>query len=597
MKRGDLRRWTDIRGCTNLLFFSQLVNELLFDYSIPSNRVSTLNSHFLCLDAQNIIDSIENHGVPEGTLKPVMEELYSAIKKDPVFNSKDYTPIDYFVKYQSEKYVPVGKVSEMNYSDLAKTSRSIATCFFTGNSYYESLKSMIINIVLRNDTTEQQTLFRLVKSLLTELMNAVYTLRYIYSIMNKFFWNSSVDINTPENIHQFFSAFDFTEKEYEVVFKVNRKRMEKFVSYIEDIDFVEAMEERFSSHAERQFLMKKNRESFICIKYNALDPFDAADTVKNLLSTNAALYRLYDHDYRYNIKTIPCMVYDEKWFYKIGRIVSAVEHTRSLSSNQISSSLNMANKALKSIAENRSIDDLLSILNAARFHSHSLDSISEENQLLDLWSIFESVLDISNKHTSDRIQQICMYLVPILKQRYVYSLFEQLASDIKNYDESFYAELTGDDLITPCGVRKICEFVLLDEFEEKRGNFIQKASDFPLLAERIQYYNSTLSDTEAVFKFVEKHSERVRWQVMRIYRNRNLIIHNGKSMPYLHLLIENLHSYVDDFLTYAIHSMSEGHDIESMCQELFVKECRWNSKFQRNKRPLNGELLSLMLTI
>ena len=145
MKRGNLSRWTDIRGCANLLFFSQLVNELLFDYSIPSNRVSTLNSHFLCLDAQNIIDSIENHGVPEGTLKPVMEELYSAIKKDPVFSAKDDTPIDYFVKYQSEKYVPVGKVSEMNYSDLAKTSRSIATCFFAGNSYYESLKSMIID--------------------------------------------------------------------------------------------------------------------------------------------------------------------------------------------------------------------------------------------------------------------------------------------------------------------------------------------------------------------------------------------------------------------------------------------------------------------
>lgn len=597
MKRGDLRRWTNTGGCVNLLFFSQLVNELLFDYSIPSNRVSTLNSHFLCLDAQSIVDSVERHGIPEGTLKPVMEELYSEIKKDPVFSTRDDTPLDYFVKYQSEKYVPVGRVSEMNYSDLAKTSRSIATHFFTGNSYYESLKSMIINIVLRNDTTEQQMLFRLVKSLLTELMNAGYTLRYIYSIMNKLFWNSSVDINTPENIHQFFSAFDFTEKEYEVVFKVNRKRMEKFVSYIDDMDFVEAMDERFSSHDERHFFMKKNWESFICIKYNALDPFDAADSVKDLLSTNAALYRLYDHDYRYNIKTIPCMVYGEKWFYIIGRSVGAVEHTRSLSSNQISSSLNMANKALKSITKSRSIDDLLAILNAARFHSHSLDSISEENQLLDLWSIFESVLDISNKHTSDRIQQICMYLVPILKQRYVYSLFEQLASDIKNFNEIFYVELTGEDSITSCGVRKICEFILLDELEEKRRDFVQETRDFPLLAERIQYYTSTLSDTEAVFKFVEKHSERVRWQVMRIYRNRNLIIHNGKSMPYLHLLIENLHSYVDDFLAYAIRRMSEGHDIESMCQELFVKECRWNSKFQRNKRPLDRDLLSLMLAL
>ena len=483
MKRGDLRRWTNTGGCVNLLFFSQLVNELLFDYSIPSNRVSTLNSHFLCLDAQSIVDSVERHGIPEGTLKPVMEELYSEIKKDPVFSTRDDTPLDYFVKYQSEKYVPVGRVSEMNYSDLAKTSRSIATHFFTGNSYYESLKSMIINIVLRNDTTEQQMLFRLVKSLLTELMNAGYTLRYIYSIMNKLFWNSSVDINTPENIHQFFSAFDFTEKEYEVVFKVNRKRMEKFVSYIDDMDFVEAMDERFSSHDERHFFMKKNWESFICIKYNALDPFDAADSVKDLLSTNAALYRLYDHDYRYNIKTIPCMVYGEKWFYIIGRSVGAVEHTRSLSSNQISSSLNMANKALKSITKSRSIDDLLAILNAARFHSHSLDSISEENQLLDLWSIFESVLDISNKHTSDRIQQICMYLVPILKQRYVYSLFEQLASDIKNFNEIFYVELTGEDSITSCGVRKICEFILLDELEEKRRDFVQETRDFPLLAD------------------------------------------------------------------------------------------------------------------
>ena len=68
-------------------------------------------------------------------------------------------------------------------------------------------------------------------------------------------------------------------------------------------------------------------------------------------------------------------------------------------------------------------------------------------------------------------------------------------------------------------------------------------------------------------------------------------------MPYLHLLIENLHSYVDDFLSYAIRSLSEGRDIESMCQELFVKECRWNAKFQKNKRPLDSNLIAQMLCI
>jgi len=49
MKQGDLSQWNNIEACKNLLFFAQLVNELLFDYSIPSNRISTLNSHFLCL--------------------------------------------------------------------------------------------------------------------------------------------------------------------------------------------------------------------------------------------------------------------------------------------------------------------------------------------------------------------------------------------------------------------------------------------------------------------------------------------------------------------------------------------------------------------
>ena len=104
MKRGNLDRWTNLQNCINLLFFSQLVNELLFDYSIPSNRISTLNSHYLCEDALNAIDTIENNGVPQGTLKPIMEELFSELKKDPAFH-EDNHPTNYFVKYQSEQYV------------------------------------------------------------------------------------------------------------------------------------------------------------------------------------------------------------------------------------------------------------------------------------------------------------------------------------------------------------------------------------------------------------------------------------------------------------------------------------------------------------
>ena len=84
---------------------------------------------------------------------------------------------------------------------------------------------------------------------------------------------------------------------------------------------------------------------------------------------------------------------------------------------------------------------------------------------------------------------------------------------------------------------------------------------------------------------------------MRIYRNRNLIIHNGETSPYLKLLVENLHSYVDDFLDYVINMMAKGYSLPAMCQELFVKECEWKEKFQPSKAVLTVELVDEMLRL
>ncbi len=149
MKKGTLIKWKNIAGCKNLLFFAQLVNELLFDYSIPSNRVSTLNSHYLCVDALSAINGIEKHGVPEGTLKPIAEELYASLEKDPAFDFPNDSPLRYFLKYQNEKYRISTNISELNYDEIKKAIVAIDSRFFERNNYYETLKNKIIeNIIL-----------------------------------------------------------------------------------------------------------------------------------------------------------------------------------------------------------------------------------------------------------------------------------------------------------------------------------------------------------------------------------------------------------------------------------------------------------------
>lgn len=445
MKKGNLEKWNDIESCKNLLFFSQLVNELLFDYSIPSNRVSTLNSHFLCFDAISAIIGIEEEGVPEGTLKPIVEELYNALSVDPIFKDMDNSPLKYFMKFENNKYRISNKVSEMNYDDMKRTVQSIYTLFFQGNEYYYKLKDKIVEIVRNNDPALQIELFRLVKSLLTEVINIGYTPQYIYYVMDTNYWNPSTIINTPDQINLFFDAFTLQKQEFKVVFIVDNSKFDPFAKFIDDIEITNKMEPVIHSHKESQFLRIKQNQSFISIEKNAFDFYGAASQARNMLSINIAIFRLNNHEYKYNTNTLKCGVYSEKCFNRVSSPKSATSHKKMPSNKQIKDNMNNIDLAVKKAIENDNYDLPGRIIKAVEFHAHSLDSFSKENQLLDFWAIFESVLNINNKHSSDRINQVCSFLVPILKCNYIYSLFEQLSSDIKTYSEDDFNSIVGNE--------------------------------------------------------------------------------------------------------------------------------------------------------
>ena len=596
MKQGNLEKWTDCKSCENLLFFSELVNELLFDYSIPSNRVATLNSHFLCLDAMSAITGIDNNGVPEGTLKPIAEELFNALKVDPVFSDLETTPLDYFVKNDKRGLRIVDNISELNYLELKNAITSIHTIFFGEYKYYDSLKQRIKTIIITNDIPQQLLLFRLVKSLLTEIINIGYSPQYIYYVMDYCYWNPKTSISNPAQIELFFNNFSLVNKDFKVVFIVDKSKIYKYMRFSHNVELHDSLTIKTGMHNESQFLNIKKKQSFIAVDIKSLDFYSAAENARELLSLDISIYRLYNHEYRYNINTVKCGVYEDDKFFRVSSPKSAVSHKKMPSNKKIEESIEISEKALE-IAFKKSYYDLpLTLMKAIEFHSHSLDSISKENQLLDFWAIFESVLDISNEHTSDRIQQVCLHLVPILKRRYLYSLFEQLASDIKTYSEEEYCTIIGNTKNNSEIVQKTCEFVLLNDNQDQKERFLSKCDCYPLLKERINYYADKMKSPKDIYQFVEKHADRVKWQIMRIYRNRNLIIHNGESMPYLNLLIENLHSYVDEFIEYVFISVSEGNTIESMCQGLFIKECQWNAQFSRDKNELNSDTITAMLS-
>ena len=290
-------------------------------------------------------------------------------------------------------------------------------------------------------------------------------------------------------------------------------------------------------------------------------------------------------------------VYDKANYFSIyKRPKNSVKKAKTVSTELINKNIEKVNTAT-SLAIESDISYGQALINAVTFHSLSIDASSKENQLLDLWAIFETLLDISQKHTGDRIQQVIKYLIPVLKQKYLFSLFEQLSNDIKNYSEKIYDYIVDKNVDMP--ILAITEFCLLDDNEAKRNYVFSQINDFPLLKERICYYNKVLKTNNDIFKFVLKHTQRLEWQIMRIYRNRNLVIHNGRSMPYLSLLIENLHSYVDEFLNFIIDGFVNSKNKDLIFQELFVKECEWIGTMSKNrtKESLDIKLLTYILSL
>lgn len=61
------------------------------------------------------------------------------------------------------------------------------------------------------------------------------------------------------------------------------------------------------------------------------------------------------------------------------------------------------------ISNQKSVRERVALINAARFHSHSLDSISKENQLLDLWAILNQFSTlVTSTHQIELFKCVCI---------------------------------------------------------------------------------------------------------------------------------------------------------------------------------------------
>ena len=82
------------------------------------------------------------------------------------------------------------------------------------------------------------------------------------------------------------------------------------------------------------------------------------------------------------------------------------------------------------------------------------------------------------------------------------------------------------------------------------------SSDHPLLCFRICLAWKELNEPKQLRRHLLESKQRIEWQLWRIYRARNLVVHDGMEVPTLPALFDNLHYYFSITVSRLLHAMT-----------------------------------------
>ncbi len=541
MKAPDLKKWNLTPEMEGILFFAQLINELLFDYTIDTYKIPALNSRTLALELLNSIEEYELGFLKQGAIKPIIAELGDRLNKDTVVRE---ILKDYFAEF-------IGSLCKDQPIPELKTKVKFLINKIQGK-YLITAKSLLKNALVGG--REKEKISRLTRIYITELIYEKYSPQFIYFESDRFFFtgNFPEKIKDPEILDEYFNLFIFEEKPYNVIYRAS-KIFSAIREYTPElgIDIHEDAPElnfRNQSINIENFLSENNHcPLYLNVKdVKSMDPFSARENAdKNLfLLESLSRYHVHRKDL---IRSDIALVYSndqhEFGIYKKPNpsVLKRPDRIQEKLSNLVKNTVSVVN------SRNLDSESLQRLIRALGGHCNAIKSETHERQLLEFWSAIE-VLFPPTTGEADRITQISGCMTCFISLEYPAKLASDLYLAIRHSGYSDALDILNriQEGVKP--IEKCLALFSIKANEHIREQFYRLFEKHPLLRNRIHFLATKFSSSDLVLRTLNAHIERVSWQIHRIYRARNLIIHSGKSLPYVNILVENLHSYLDRVL-------------------------------------------------
>lgn len=571
----DISNWSITDGKQGLLLFAQAMEELISPHSHDSHKAPILNFHVICFEIKAVISLIDEDVLDKGNLIPLISEMKSLFSSDIIAQQILGNDFNMLLAKKNAKgeyelvpsNVEKSKDIEPIIPILRKSTDFIISELERNEQYYSTLKNEIRTLIQNNPNSidrlsELNTLTRIFAS---ELINRGFSQTYIYDCIKIVFFTNS-DVHSFEVIDDFFSFFTSEKKNYTVYMPINSIKQKNALDKFGALSIAENVYEMFRS------------ASPYVLKYSCkqADPYKAREEALELINFCLSVNQFIMHNkYDYNPLHSEVVDNETKEVFSITRPELPITRGYLVGNN-------MEVRELLETCFNTN----QSVFQVLQLHSTALTSKNTGNQIINLWTAVEVAIPVVRKEGLSRINQICNVLTTTLSISYFSVLIQQLAKDIDvmcpdckeiiesiEYDSSDYNE-------------KLLAVIVLQEFLDKYNKIITLLLEkTPVLACRLERerYKKQWENTEAIANTYKKHCIRLSQQIMRIYRTRNMLVHDGTEMPYSEYILQNLHYYIDSFvmLIHQYHGIGY-YSVQDIIEATHLQEQRYLSELKTN---------------
>lgn len=556
--------WNENYQYDGYLYFFQRVVEML-DYMTNEIYRSPLVNISILID--EYISISYGHTKPY-QLEEVYNELLDTLEHDAVLEYK-------IGKEKVQQIINQIKRHERKRLELVKYLRSTVV-----KKYLDWSKEYIKYIVPQS--REKHKIEKAIRAFLPELFRCGYSRDEVYHSARAVLFHCEIP---SQELESFLNQYRREQKEFDIYLELDDRLF----------DFKDVLKKRLGIKFEDDgnFAKLEAYRYYSTVKFpsiKALDASSAANKAFKFLELFTTFYQFFGN-YSGSLVQRKILAISKEGYERVvvvdRRKYKSIEDDNPPRVGTLSETVvtNLIRYACNSVSQLEKITTL---------HNRAISDNGLENGFLNLWSIME-VVCVTNPENS-KIEQVKSIALPILRQDYLFTLLVDLSTNLKNVlSTSEYTTLLESITDGEQDYEKIAAFVLLPKYCHQVDDFVDCLVNYPVLRTRILNLRDNYQSRKGLTSLMNRYNKRASWQIYRIYRARNSIVHAGKSPNNLKDLGEQLHAYVDSVINEVILKLGTGDFscLNDVLVDSRLKQEIVNSCFNKDD-PLDFNCLKLI---